>query len=326
MKKIGVVGTGYVGLVQGVILAEFGMSVLCMDVDRQKIQKLNAGILPIYEPGLGELMEKNVRRGRLRFTWDMQQTVQESEVIFIAVGTPPQEDGSADLRYVQEAAQQIGRYLDGYKVIVDKSTVPVGTGRKVQEIIRRELEKRGEELSFDVVSNPEFLREGKAVRDCLTPDRVVIGTESERAAAIMKQVYDVLYINQTPFLFTNLETAELVKYASNAFLAVKISFINEMALLAEKGGSECAGNRPGNGDGRQNFSKIPACGAGVWRLLLSKGYQSSRRNGAAKWRADDGDRGRDCSKRKAKEKNVPAHFGCAGTAEGAHHCRLGAFL
>ena len=192
MKKIGVVGTGYVGLVQGVILAEFGMSVLCMDVDRQKIQKLNAGILPIYEPGLGELMEKNVRRGRLRFTWDMQQTVQESEVIFIAVGTPPQEDGSADLRYVQEAAQQIGRYLDGYKVIVDKSTVPVGTGRKVQEIIRRELEKRGEELSFDVVSNPEFLREGKAVRDCLTPDRVVIGTESERAAAIMKQVYDCL--------------------------------------------------------------------------------------------------------------------------------------
>ena len=251
MKKIGVVGTGYVGLVQGVILAEFGMSVLCMDVDRQKIQKLNAGILPIYEPGLGELMEKNVRRGRLRFTWDMQQTVQESEVIFIAVGTPPQEDGSADLRYVQEAAQQIGRYLDGYKVLVDKSTVPVGTGRKVQEIIRRELEKRGEELSFDVVSNPEFLREGKAVRDCLTPDRVVIGTESERAAAIMKQVYDVLYINQTPFLFTNLETAELVKYASNAFLAVKISFINEMALLAEKVGANVQEIARGMGmDGR----------------------------------------------------------------------------
>ena len=172
-------------------------------------------------------------------------------MIFIAVGTPPQEDGSADLRYVQEAAQQIGRYLDGYKVIVDKSTVPVGTGRKVQGNYPQGTGKKGRRVLVRCCFNPEFLREGKAVRDCLTPDRVVIGTESERAAAIMKQVYDVLYINQTPFLFTNLETAELVKYASNAFLAVKISFINEMALLAEKVGANVQEIARGMGmDGR----------------------------------------------------------------------------
>ncbi len=237
MKKIGVIGTGYVGLVQGAIMAEFGMSTLCMDVNAEKIQKLKNGILPIYEPGLRELLEKNMRRGRLEFTSDMRRIVLESEVIFIAVGTPPREDGSTDLQYVEQVAGQIGRYMDGYKVIVNKSTVPVGTGRRVREIITKQLRARGAQIEFDVVSNPEFLREGKAVRDCLTPDRVVIGAESERAAGIMRQVYDVLYINQTPFLFTNLETAELVKYASNAFLAVKISFINEMALLAEKVGA-----------------------------------------------------------------------------------------
>ena len=228
MKKIAVIGTGYVGLVQGVILAEFGMQAVCMDVDVRKIERLRQGILPIYEPGLKELLDKNMSQGRLRFTSDMQSAVRESEVIFIAVGTPPQEDGSADLHYVEQVARQIGQFMDGYRVIVDKSTVPVGTGKYVRAIIQQELEKRGENFEFDVVSNPEFLREGKAVQDCLRPDRVVIGTESEQAAEIMRQVYDVLYINQTPFLFTNLETAEMIKYASNAFLAVKISFINEI--------------------------------------------------------------------------------------------------
>ena len=190
-------------------------------------------------------------QGRLRFTSGMQSAVRESEVIFIAVGTPPQEDGSADLHYVEQVARQIGQFMDGYRVIVDKSTVPVGTGKYVRAIIQQELEKRGENFEFDVVSNPEFLREGKAVQDCLRPDRVVIGTESEQAAEIMRQVYDVLYINQTPFLFTNLETAEMIKYASNAFLAVKISFINEMALLADQVGADVQEIARGMGmDGR----------------------------------------------------------------------------
>lgn len=251
MKNISVIGTGYVGLVQGVIMAEFGMNVICMDVNKEKIEQLKAGILPIYEPGLKELLDKNMKQGRLNFTSDMQSAIQGSEVIFIAVGTPPQEDGSADLHYVEEVAREIGRYMDGYRVIVDKSTVPVGTGRHVRGIIQGQLDERKEEIEFDVVSNPEFLREGKAVHDCLTPDRVVIGTESEKAAEIMRQVYDVLFINQTPFLFTNLETAEMIKYASNAFLAVKISFINEMALLADQVGANVQEIARGMGmDGR----------------------------------------------------------------------------
>jgi UDPglucose 6-dehydrogenase len=235
--RIGVVGTGYVGLVQGVILAEFGLDVICMDVIQEKIDLLNKGVVPIYEPGLKELMDKNVEHGRLVFTTDMHYTVENCDVIFIAVGTPPKDDGSADLKYVLQVAENIGKYLNGYKVIVNKSTVPVGTGQLVRETIQNALNERNEEYTFDIVSNPEFLREGKAVGDCLKPDRVVIGCESERAAEVMKEVYDVLYINETPFVFTDIPTAELIKYSSNAFLAVKISFINEMALLAEKVGA-----------------------------------------------------------------------------------------
>ncbi|MDR4949486.1 UDP-glucose dehydrogenase family protein [Neobacillus cucumis] len=235
--RIGVVGTGYVGLVQGVILAEFGLDVICMDVIEEKITMLNQGIVPIYEPGLKELMDKNVAAGRIIFTTDVKYTVENCDVIFIAVGTPPKDDGSADLKYVLEVAKNIGTYLNGYKVIVNKSTVPVGTGQLVKETIQTVLNERGEEYPFDIVSNPEFLREGKAVGDCLKPDRVVIGYENERAAELMKKVYDVLYINETPFVFTDIATAETIKYASNAFLAVKISFINEMALLAEKVGA-----------------------------------------------------------------------------------------
>ncbi len=235
--KIGVIGTGYVGLVQGVILSNFGLEVICMDVDEKKIKKLQNGISPIYEPGLEDLLEKNLKDGRITFSSDIEHTVKNSEVIFIAVGTPPADDGSADLKYVLEVAENIGKYMEKYKVIVNKSTVPVGTGKLVADTIQAQLDIRGSNLEFDVVSNPEFLREGKAIGDCLRPDRIVIGTESERAKEVMKKVYDVLYINQTPFLFTNIETAEMIKYASNAFLAVKISFINEMALLAEKVGA-----------------------------------------------------------------------------------------
>jgi len=251
MSSIGVVGTGYVGLVQGVIMAEFGMNVICMDVLTDKILNLNHGILPIYEPGLKELLDKNVAAGRLHFTSDMNETVENSDVIFIAVGTPPQDDGSADLQYVKAVAKSIGGCMNNYKVIVDKSTVPVGTGKMVRDVVQEELDRRGLSLEFNIVSNPEFLREGKAVRDCLTPDRVVIGAESDKAVEIMKKVYDVLYINQTPFLITNLETAEMIKYASNAFLAVKISFINEMAMLADKVGANIQEIARGMGmDGR----------------------------------------------------------------------------
>ena len=235
--NISVIGTGYVGLVQGVVLADFGLQVTCMDVDQKKIDKLKAGKIPIYEPGLAELMNKNVDAGRLFFTSDMKEAVESADSIFIAVGTPPADDGSADLRYVLAVAKSIGEYLNDYKVVVNKSTVPVGTARKVKETIQKELDDRGAEIDFDVASNPEFLREGKAVGDCRIPDRVVLGTDSERARDLLKKVYNVLYINQTPFIFTEIETAELIKYASNAFLAVKISYINEIALLAEKVGA-----------------------------------------------------------------------------------------
>lgn len=235
--KITVIGTGYVGLVQGVILSEFGHKVICLDIDKKKIENLKNGILPIYEPGLKEILDRNVLEGRLHFTTNKQEALKGAEVIFIAVGTPPGDDGSADLTYVLQCAKEIGENIDGYAVVVNKSTVPVGTGDLVEETIENEMRKRKIDIEFDVVSNPEFLREGKAVNDCLRPDRVVIGTESKKALEIMKKIYDVLYINKTPFVFTNRRTSEMIKYASNAFLAVKISFINEMALLAEKVGA-----------------------------------------------------------------------------------------
>ena len=236
--KIGVVGTGYVGLVQGVILSEFGLEVTCVDTNIEKIEMLKNGGVPIYEPGLEPLLKKNIEAGRLQFTSEIKEAVETSEVLFIAVGTPPADDGSADLRYVLEVANSIGEHMNGYRVVVDKSTVPVGTGKLVKETIQKKLDERGVDFEFDVVTNPEFLREGKAVNDCLRPDRVVIGYSDERAKEMMKKVYNVLYINETPFVFTSVETAEMIKYASNAFLAVKISFINEMALLAEKVGAD----------------------------------------------------------------------------------------
>lgn len=260
--RIGVVGTGYVGLVQGVIMAEFGLNVICMDVSEEKINSLKNGGIPIYEPGLKELLEKNMKAERIEFTTDMKYTTENSDVIFIAVGTPPALDGSADLHFVLEVATNIGKYMNGYKVVVDKSTVPVGTGKLVRETIQKELNNRKLDYEFDIVSNPEFLREGKAVGDCLRPDRVVIGTESERAKDIMKKVYDVLFINETPFVFTNIETAEMIKYASNAFLAVKISFINEISLLAEKVGANTQEIAKAMGKDGRISPKFLHCGPG----------------------------------------------------------------
>lgn len=235
--NISVIGTGYVGLVAGAGLADFGHTILCMDTDKKKINGLKNGIVPIYEPGLDTLVERNIKNSRILFTTDAAQTISASDIIFIAVGTPPKDDGSADLSHVLAVAKEIGKQMNSYKVVVNKSTVPVGTAHLVHGVIQDELDARNVDYSFDVVSNPEFLREGKSVYDFLNPNRIVIGASTEKAKELMRKVYRVLHVNQTPFVFTNPETAELIKYASNAFLAVKISFINEIALLADKVGA-----------------------------------------------------------------------------------------
>ncbi|WHY76643.1 UDP-glucose/GDP-mannose dehydrogenase family protein [Neobacillus sp. WH10] len=238
MTKIAVVGTGYVGLVSGAMLSDFGHTVTCVDVDEIKINMLNEGIIPIYEPGLETIVQMNFYYRRLNFTTDIKDAVENSDVIFIAVGTPSAEDGSAELQYVLDVAKNIGTHMNGYKVVVNKSTVPVGTGQKVKSMVQEILNERNVDYPFDVVSNPEFLREGSAVRDFTHPDRIVLGTESERALEIMKEVYRVLYINETPFVETNIETAEMIKYAANAYLAMKITFINEIANVCEKVGAD----------------------------------------------------------------------------------------
>lgn len=237
MHRIAIIGSGYVGLVTGACLADFGMKVICVDINEDKINQLNQGKVPIYEPGLEQLIERNTYYKRLTFTTDIKEAVTQSDVVFIAVGTPPNEDGSADLTYVLKAAEDIANHMNEYKVIVDKSTVPIGTGQKVKQTVQRILEERNLQIGFDVVSNPEFLREGTAIYDFTHPDRVVIGGESEKAIEIMKDVYRVLYLNETPFVITNIESAEMIKYASNAFLAMKITYINEIANLCEKVGA-----------------------------------------------------------------------------------------
>ncbi|MBI5188099.1 MAG: UDP-glucose/GDP-mannose dehydrogenase family protein, partial [Nitrospirae bacterium] len=237
---IGIIGTGYVGLVTGACFTEFGIFVTCVDKDEKKIKSLNKGIVPFYEPGLEDLVRRNIKQGRLNFTTKIADAVNSSLVIFIAVGTPPRGDGSADLEYIEAVAKEIASHLDGYKVIVTKSTVPVGTGQKLRETISRSLK---EQVDFDIVSNPEFLREGSAIEDFMRPNRVIIGVDPEsssgqQAIAIMKDLYKPLYLIETPFVITNIETAELIKYASNSFLATKISFINEIANLCEKVGAD----------------------------------------------------------------------------------------
>ena len=232
---IGIIGTGYVGLVTGACFAEFGIFVTCVDKDEKKIKYLKRGDIPFYEPGLDELVQRNIKQGRLKFTTRIKDAVESSLVIFIAVGTPPRGDGSADLKYVEEVARQIAGHIDGYNIIATKSTVPVGTGEKIREIISKNLK---EQIDFDIVSNPEFLREGAAIEDFMRPNRVVIGAKSQQAIAIMKDLYKPLYLIETPFVITNIETAELIKYASNSFLATKISFINEIANLCEKVGAD----------------------------------------------------------------------------------------
>ncbi|MGB8624357.1 MAG: UDP-glucose/GDP-mannose dehydrogenase family protein, partial [Paracoccaceae bacterium] len=246
--KIAMIGTGYVGLVSGVCFSDFGHEVICVDKNPEKVRMLESGEVPIYEPGLDELMERNIAAGRLTFTRDLVKAVDGADAVFIAVGTPTRRgDGHADLTYVMAAAEEIARALTGYAVVVTKSTVPVGTNRKVQDVIR----KVSPEADFDVASNPEFLREGAAIDDFMRPDRIVVGVESERAREIMGDVYKPLFLRDFPIVYTDMESAEMIKYAANAFLATKITFVNEIAMLCERTGADIKAVSKGMGlDGR----------------------------------------------------------------------------
>ncbi len=262
--KVTVIGTGYVGLVTGTCLAEVGNEVMCLDVDPRKIDILRAGGIPIYEPGLEDMVKRNTAAGRLFFTTDVEASVHFGDIQMIAVGTPPDEDGSADLQYVVAAARNIARYMTSFKLVVDKSTVPVGTADKVKAAMREELQKRGVEIDFCVASNPEFLKEGAAVEDFMKPDRIVIGTDSERATQMLRQLYAPFQRNHDRLVVMDVRSAELTKYAANAMLATRISFMNELALLAEKLGADIEQVRLGIGsDPRIGYHFLYAgCGYG----------------------------------------------------------------
>jgi len=277
--KITVIGTGYVGLVTGTCLAEVGNEVLCLDLDPKKIATLKAGGIPIYEPGLEDMVRRNVAAGRLHFTTDIEESVAFGQIQFIAVGTPPDEDGSADLQYVVAAARNIGRHMTDYKLVVDKSTVPVGTADKVKAALQEELAKRGMALEFNVASNPEFLKEGAAVDDFMKPDRIVIGTDSERATQLLRQLYAPFQRNHDRLTVMDVRSAELTKYAANAMLATRISFMNELAVLAEKLGADIEQVRHGIGsDPRIGYHFLYA-GCGYGGSCFPKDVQALRRTG-----------------------------------------------
>jgi len=273
--RIAVVGTGYVGLVAGTCFAESGNSVVCIDIDQAKVDGLKRGVVPIYEPGLEELLERNVRDGRLSFTTSYAEGIQRAEVIFIAVGTPPGDDGGADLKYVLSAAREIGRHLTGYAVVVDKSTVPVGTAKKVSAALRETTQQ-----PFDVVSNPEFLKEGAAIDDFLKPDRVVIGSESKRAAEVMEELYAPFVRTGNPILHMDVASAELTKYAANAMLATRISFMNEIANICMKVGASIDHVRKGIGSDARIGSRFLFAGVGYGGSCFPKDVQAIVRTAA----------------------------------------------
>ena len=262
--KVTIFGSGYVGLVTGACLAEVGNDVMCMDVDQEKIDKLRQGIIPIWEPDLDQMVERNMAAGRLHFTSDPKEAVEHGLFQFIAVGTPPDEDGSADLQYVLAVAETIAEHMTEYRIVVDKSTVPVGTADKVRERIRRTLEKHGKEVEFDVVSNPEFLKEGAAIEDFMKPDRIVVGTDNPRTTELLRALYAPFNRNRDRLIAMDIRSAELTKYAANAMLATKISFMNELANLAERLGADIEKVRHGIGsDSRIGYAFIyPGCGYG----------------------------------------------------------------
>ena len=260
--NIAIVGTGYVGLVSGACFADTGANVTCVDVDINKIERLKKGEIPIYEPGLDELVLKNVKAGRLKFTSSLPEVLNEQEIVFSAVGTPPDEDGSADLKYVLQVAKTIGQNLNKYLVVVTKSTVPVGTARKVRATIQEELDKRGVDVAFDVASNPEFLKEGNAIKDFMSPDRVVVGIESERAKSILPRLYKPFLINNFRVIFMDIPSAEMTKYASNSMLATRISFMNDIANLCECVGADVNMVRQGIGSDTRIGRKFLYAGCG----------------------------------------------------------------
>ena len=260
--RIAVVGTGYVGLVTGTCFSEMGVHVTCVDVDEDKISSLKQGLVPIYEPGLETLVHKNVRSGRLNFTTRLEDVLNDVDIVFSAVGTPPDEDGSADLKYVLEVARTIGKFINHYIVVVTKSTVPVGTAKKVKAVIEEELARRGIQIEFDVVSNPEFLKEGNAVKDFMSPDRVVVGVESERARKLMARLYKPFMIVSDRLIFTDIPSAEMIKYAANSMLATRISFMNDIANLCELVGADVNMVRKGIGSDTRIGKKFLYAGCG----------------------------------------------------------------
>ena len=277
--NIAIVGTGYVGLVSGTCFAEMGVHVTCVDVDTEKINKLKNGIMPIYEPGLEELVKRNVGFGRLQFTTDLTEVIDDVEVVFSAVGTPPDEDGSADLKYVLAVARQFGQSINKYTILVTKSTVPVGTAKKVKTAIQDELDKRGVDIPFDVASNPEFLKEGAAIKDFMSPDRVVVGTESEKAKEVMTRLYKPFLINNFRVIFMDIPSAEMTKYAANAMLATRISFMNDIANLCERVGANVDSVRKGIGTDSRIGSKFLYAGCGYGGSCFPKDVKALMHTG-----------------------------------------------
>ncbi len=278
--NIAIVGTGYVGLVTGACFAEMGINVICIDIDEKKIEMLLNGIMPIYEPRLKEMVLKNNAEGRLRFSTSLKESIENAEVIFSAVGTPPDEDGSADLKYVLDVAKTIGQNITEYKLVVTKSTVPVGTAHKIKEVIDRELKLRGLDIEYDVASNPEFLKEGAAIKDFLNPDRVVIGVESDKARHIMEKLYRPFLLNGYPLMFMDIPSAEMTKYAANAMLATRISFMNEIAALCEKTGANVDFVRKGIGSDKRIGDRFLYPGAGYGGSCFPKDVKALIKTGA----------------------------------------------
>ena len=295
--RIAVIGTGYVGLVTGACFSEFGVYVTCVDNNAEKVESLKKGVVPFYEPGLDDMVKRNYSAGRLNFTTSVAEAIRDALVVFIAVGTPPRGDGSADLSYVEAVAREIAEHIKEYKVIVTKSTVPVGTGERLRKIISDNLKRR---VNFDMVSNPEFLREGAAIEDFMRPNRVVIGADSEQAVAIMKDLYKPLYLIETPIVISNIETSELIKYASNAFLATKISFINEISRLCEKVGADVNIVAKGMGLDNRIGSKFLHAGAGFGGSCFPKDTEALISTGADS-------RGRDVGSRRRCKGQPPAN-------------------
>ncbi len=279
MMKIIIVGSGYVGLVTGACFAELGIEVICVDIDKEKIEKLRNGISPIYEPGLDDLLKNNIKRDRLTFTTDLSSCVNDADIIFSAVGTPPDEDGSADLQYVLEVARTVGKYMNKYLIVVTKSTVPVGTAKKVRKTIQEELDKRGEKLTFDVVSNPEFLKEGAAIDDFMKPDRIVIGVESDNAKEVMSRLYRPFTLNNHPVIFMDVPSAEMTKYAANAMLATRISFMNDIANLCELVGANINMVRRGIGSDTRIGQKFLYSGIGYGGSCFPKDVKALIKTG-----------------------------------------------